>query len=267
MPYLKTQNNVEWHYQMEGEGKPLLFIHGWSMDCRVWRQQIKFFKNYFQVMAVDLPGHGKSEWQKVSLAEMAEDVQCILEKENMKNINLVGSSFGGLVALKLYEGFSENINKISFVGSLPHFSKTEQQPYGLDVKNIRKLSGQLDTDYESILRIFFRSLFTREERNTRRFKWIQKFRNVDVPPMKEAMTEYLNILEKEDLTETLKNVRCAMQFINGEGDEICNQEAVHHLKRIASQARFDTMDKRGHLPFLCTPEDFNHILKGFLDAA
>ncbi len=264
MPYLKTQSNIDWHYQIQGEGESLLFLHGWSVDSRIWRQQLKFFREHFRVIAVDLPGHGKSSWQKVSLGEMAEDIGHILNQENVKELSVVGSSLGGLVALKFYAIFYANIKQMTFVGTMPNFVKSEQQPYGLDIEKIRKLSGQLETDYTTILSIFFRSLFTKEERATRRFKWIQKFRKAEEPPMKAAMAEYLDILEQEDLTEVLKSVQCSMQFINGDGDEICNQEAVDYLKTIVSQARFDTMIKRGHLPFLSTPEEFNEVLHEFL---
>ncbi|VAX36792.1 hypothetical protein MNBD_UNCLBAC01-1296 [hydrothermal vent metagenome] len=264
MPYLKTNTGINWHYTISGEGQCLLFIHGWSVDHRIWRQQIKNFQKEFKVMAVDLPGHGQTTWKNVAFEDMAKDIKQIFKQEGFNEVIIVGSSLGGLMSLKLYAIAAERIAKMIFVGSLPKFAKSETQPFGLDIIQIRKLSGQLETDYASIVNIFFRSLFTKEERETRRFKWIQKFRKEEDPPMKDALAEYLNILECEDLTDVLKNVKVSMQFINGTGDDICNAKAVDFLKQIVPQARFDWMQQCGHFSFLSTPEGFNKILEVFV---
>ncbi len=141
----------------------------------------------------------------------------------------------------------------------------ENFPFGLDSNRIRKLSGQLSTDYPSIINVFFRSLFTKEERATRRFKWLQKFRRTDAAPMKEALIEYLEIIENEDLREVLKKVDVPTQFINGTEDYICSLAAIDALKELAPNAQFDYFEKCGHFPFLSKPYEFNEVLEKFLE--
>ena len=264
MPHLKAQSGIEWHYDIEGEGDPLLFIHGWGVDKRIWRQQSKFFSQYYKVMTVDLPGHGKSSWKKVELDIMARDLSFLLEKTQFSGITIIGSSLGGLVALKLYELFPECIVRMIFVGSMPKFAQSAGCPHGLDVDKIRKLEGQLQGDYSSVVNVFFRSLFTRHERQTRRFKWLQKFRQTVEAPMKQALSEYLDILEKEDLREVLKKIHIPVQFINGREDEICTKETVDFLKELSPKSRFDFFDQCGHFPFLSKPHEFNAIMGDFL---
>ncbi len=264
MPHLKAQSGIEWHYDIEGEGRQLLFIHGWGVDKRIWRQQSKHFADYYKVMTVDLPGHGKSSWEKVELQGMAEDLKLLLEETQFDNVTVVGSSLGGLVALKLYELAPNSIQRMIFVGAMPKFSKSEDYPYGLDIEKIRKLGGHLQSDYPSIINVFFRSLFTKQERQTRRFKWLQRFRqNIDMP-MRQALVEYLDILEKEDLREVLKKVNVPVQFINGREDEICCKEAVVLLKELSPKSQFDFFEQCGHFPFLSKPHEFNEVLGSFL---
>jgi len=266
MPHLETDRGVHWNYQRLGEGpRVLLFIHGWSVDHRIWRQQLKFFKKNYRVLAVDLPGHGQSSWQAVSLEDIACDIQQILEHEGGKDLSIISSSLGGLVALKLADLFPIHIKQITFVGAMPKFARAQDHPYGLDMKKIRKLSGQCATDYPSIVDIFFRSLFTKEERQTRRFKWIQRFRKGQGAPMQAALVEYLDILEQEDLRGVLKKMKLPMQFINGTGDEICDSAAVAYLKELSPGSRFDALDQCGHFPFLTRPYEFNKVLEEFLN--
>jgi len=264
MPHITTSSGIEWHYEMEGKGEKLLFLHGWGVDKRIWRQQEKFFSQFYQVMTVDLPGHGQSSWQKVSLEIMAKDLHSILEQLGFNRFTVIGSSVGGLMALKLYEVDSRGILRMIFVGSMPKFSKSPDYPHGLDVEKIRKFGGQLVNDYPSIVNIFFRSLFTREERQSRRYKWLQKFRQTTEVPMKQALIDYLDILEEEDLRDVLRQIKIPLQFINGRDDEICNAETVKFIQTIKPEGQFDFFENCGHFPFLSKPHEFNQLVEDFL---
>jgi len=264
VPLIKGKSGIEWFYDIEGEGENLLFIHGWGVDKRIWRQQSKYFSQSYRVMTIDLPGHGKSSWKKVSLEVMALDLKEILQYVNIDRVSIMGSSIGGLMALKLFQICPDIVKKMIFVGSMPKFAKSDDYPYGLDVDNIRKLGSQVDSDYPTIVNVFFRSLFTKEERQSRRFKWLMKFRRTDVTPMQHALAFYLDILEKEDLRQVLRYVHVPVQFINGREDEICNQKTVEFIKNLAPHARFDYFEKCGHFPFLSKPYEFNEMVESFL---
>ena len=264
MPYLKLKSGIEWHYDIEGEGKNLLFIHGWGVDKKIWRQQAKYFSKDYRVMTIDLPGHGKSGWKRIDLKEMVGDLNHLLDEMGFDDITVVGSSLGGLVALKLYEQFSCKIRRMVFVGVMPKFSKSQDYPHGLDIDKMRKLGGQLESNYPIIVNIFFRSLFTKQERQTRRYKWIQKFRRTDQVPMKQALLEYLDIMEKEDLREVLKKIKIPVQFINGREDEICTSATVVLLHKLSPESRFDFFEECGHFPFLSKPYEFNQLMEKFL---
>jgi len=265
MPLVKAESGIEWNYDICGEGDVLLFIHGWGVDGRIWRQQIKHFSQQYKVMTLDLPGHGKSGWEKVSLETIANDLNGIISDLMIEQLTIVGSSLGGLTALKLFNLSPNLIERMIFVGSLPKFSKTEDYPYGLDIKEMRKLESQLKRSYPFMVHVFFRSLFTIEERKTRRFKWLMKFKQEDTVPMKQALLDYLDILEHEDLREILRDVKIPIQFINGREDHICDQASVAHIKLIQPQARYDFFEKCGHFTFLSMPHEFNQVMESFLE--
>ncbi|MDP8211700.1 MAG: alpha/beta hydrolase [Candidatus Zapsychrus exili] len=264
MPHLTTNSGIEWYFDTVGRGDPLLFIHGWGVDRRIWRQQQKHFSRNYNVISVDLPGHGLSKFKKVELTQIAEDINQILESLDIDKITVVGSSLGGLVALKIYDLFPEGFKRLVFVGSAPKFSRADDYPYGLDMEQMRKLGKQIKEDYPSILNIFFRSLFTKQERQTRRYKWLQRFRRDDKPPMQDALIECLDILEVEDLREVLREVDIPTQFINGREDTICRQESVNIIKEILPSARYCFFEECGHFPFLSKAYEFNGLLEEFM---
>lgn len=264
MPQLETSRGLTWHYDCEGEGPPLLFLHGWGVNRRIWRQQSKYFSRRHRTVSVDLPGHGQTSWQPVSLRDIAEDIGFLLKRLRLDRVGVVASSFGGLVALKLFELFPDRIGFFVFAGSQPKFSRSDDYPFGLEAARIRKLASQVRTHYPGMVNIFFRSLFTQQERESRRFRWIQTFRKTDDVPRQEALLEILNILETEDLRPVLEKVDRPIQFITGTDDYICTKDCLIFLQNNVRHARLDWFEHCGHFPFLSRPHEFNQVMEEFI---
>lgn len=264
MPYLTTPRGLKWHYQSEGEGDNLVFLHGWGVNSRIWRQQAKYFSERYRVTAIDLPGHGQSGWQPVDLDGIAGEMLVLFDEIGVSRMYAVGSSFGGIVALKLIERDPQRITKLTLAGSQPRFCAAEDYPFGLEEGRIHKLAGQLEAEYPAMVHIFFRSLFTKHERGTRRYRWIQTFRKADSVPQKNALLHTLDILRRADVRPVLEGLKIPVQFINGTEDYICRREIYEYYRRVLPQARFDWFEKCGHFPFLIYPHDFNRMLSAFL---
>ncbi len=64
MPYLETQPGVMIHWEEAGTGRPVVFVHGWSMSSRAFSGQQEALEASNRVIAVDLRGHGRSSCEK-----------------------------------------------------------------------------------------------------------------------------------------------------------------------------------------------------------
>ncbi len=281
MPVLRTHRGLDWHYEASGTGDPIVFIHGFGGSSRWWQAQKEFLRDGYEVITVDLPGHGTSGWMPVTLNDLAVDLHQIIAGLGTPPFSIVASSFGGLIALELYRMMPGAVMRISFAGSIPKFSRGPGYPAGLDIDRIRTLSKQLDPstvaqdvvpaevsglrgDYASILDIFFRSLFTMQERDSGRFQWIKELNSTGPLPQREALKCFLDILEKADLRDRLSSIICPVQFITGREDYICPQPIMAWVAEHFLNARFDVMDGCGHLPFLTKPGEYNELLEDFL---
>lgn len=264
MPFFKTHRGLNWHYEISGTGETLVMIHGLGASGHIWQAQKDFLQTDFQVLTLDLPGHGKSAWMPVTLTDMAIDIRQILSGIGISQFSLIASSMGGLVALELYRQVAQDIMRISLVGGIPKFAKGPNYPAGLDIGKIRMLSQQFDGDYALILDIFFRSLFTMKERESERFKWVKELRQSEPLPQREALKCFLDILEKADLRDRVSQVICPLQFITGTEDYICPRAIMDWVAGHTHNARFDFIDGCGHLPFLIEVEEYNRLLEDFL---
>lgn len=241
----------------------LVFLHGFGGSRLFWRQQLDGFSSVTQCIAVDLPGHGESPWEACSLSDMAGQVMAVLRKSGVQRAHLVGSSFGGLVALEMWRQWPPAFSAVTLVGSLPRFTAEEGFPAGLSVPRIRKLAGQFKGDVGPVLDMFLRSLFTMKERSGEQYGEIKKLRQLAPLPRREALLAMLDILEQSDLRDLFIKVDVPLQLIAGDGDHICPPSAVEALRAIKPSVRVDMFAGCGHFPFLSRPREFNFVLKEF----
>ncbi len=240
-----------------------LFIHGFGGCAQLWAAQAAHFRTKGRVVAVNLPGHGGAPWHGETLPDMAACVARALGPAPVDGqVIAVANSFGGLVALELWKSYPRIFRSLTLAGSLPRFTYTPQFPAGLDAPRIRKFMAQLEGDVPSVLEMFFRSLFSPEERASPWYGLIKQARQQEVVPSKETLHAFLRILGTADLRETLKTVTVPVQFVLGDNDPICPLEVIGPLREIVPSARVNIMPGCGHFPFLSRADEFNALLEG-----
>ena len=96
-------NDINLYYEKTGQGEPVLFIHGLGSSTGDWESQVKEFSKNYQVVALDLRGHGQSDKPAgpYSMSLFASDTVGFLKALGIKSAHIVGISLGGAVAFQL----------------------------------------------------------------------------------------------------------------------------------------------------------------------
>jgi non-heme chloroperoxidase len=90
--FYSTDDGNKMYFEAYGSGEyAIVFIHGWSINCRSWDDQIDFFKDKHKVILIDLPGFGKSEHnrQDWSMQHYGKDIAGLCRELEFKNVYLV----------------------------------------------------------------------------------------------------------------------------------------------------------------------------------
>ncbi|MDX8499947.1 alpha/beta fold hydrolase [Mesorhizobium sp. VK4C] len=97
-----------------GSGAPVLFIHGVGMNAAIWQPQIERMADRWDVIAIDMLGHGRSPLppQAPELADYAGQVIRLLDHLGLDKVSVVGHSMGALVAQELALLAPERVNRI-----------------------------------------------------------------------------------------------------------------------------------------------------------
>ncbi|MBL8769435.1 MAG: alpha/beta hydrolase [Planctomycetes bacterium] len=132
-------NGVEIRYVTAGEGEPVVLLHGWMSDGSMWgRLDTNPATEEYQLIAVDLRGHGKSgkphEPEQYG-PEMAEDVVRLLDHLELKKAHLVGYSMGAIVAGKIAATHPDRVLSLVFGGQAPVLT-TDVKEVKVDAREI-----------------------------------------------------------------------------------------------------------------------------------
>ncbi|MGB1538626.1 MAG: alpha/beta fold hydrolase [Pseudomonadales bacterium] len=101
------------------EQPAVIFIHGAGMDHTVWLMPARHFARHgYNVVAVDLPGHGRSTGQALTTVEqMADWVSQVLKALDIASAAVVGHSMGSLIALEFAARFSDQTRSLALLGT------------------------------------------------------------------------------------------------------------------------------------------------------
>ena len=97
----------------------IVFVHGAAFDHSVWQWQSRYFAHHgFTVLALDLPGHGRSPGTpRATIGEMADWIAAFVEAASLPRVALAGHSMGSLVALETALRHPARVTRLALVGT------------------------------------------------------------------------------------------------------------------------------------------------------
>ncbi len=118
-----TIRGCRYFVTVQGHGRPLLLLHGFTGSSQSWRECIPALSSHFQVIAVDLLGHGRTDSPpdptRYQMPEAAADLLAILDALAAVQADLLGYSMGGRLALYTAVHHPRRINRLILESASP----------------------------------------------------------------------------------------------------------------------------------------------------
>jgi len=251
--------------EVSGRGTPLVLLHGWGLNLRVWDALAGVLGERHEIIALDLPGHGRSAWhaRDATLQGQARAVLDALAPGS--RITLLGWSLGGQVALQAAALAPERIERLVLVSTTPSFVVRPDWLHGARPEVLETLARGLDQDYERTVTEF---LELQVRGSTDAHAVLLALRQAVLThgvAQREALAAGLDVLATADLRPLLPDIRQPALVVAGQYDRVTHPAASRELALELPAGRYVEMRRAGHAPFLSHGEQFAAALLSFLD--
>jgi pimeloyl-ACP methyl ester carboxylesterase len=255
------------HYEVRGEGEPIVFIYGLACLINHWHFQIEHFSHTHKAIAFDIRGHHKSDIpddpQNLSLEAVARDIPYLFRELGIKKAHFAGHSLGAQTILKTYELSPELFKSITFING---FAKNPiKGMFGLDViepffrfaQNLyQKNPALLDTIWKRVienpLSILGAGVAGGFNLRVTQLKDIEIYaRGVAQTPLKVFLPFFENMMTFEG-DQVATQIQVPTLIISGDKDMVTPQNFQEELHRLISGSEFVRVPYGSH----CTQLDF-----------
>lgn len=239
---------------------PILLIHGWGANGRIFRPLCAALPPELQsaCAAPDLPGHGEADFNGVfDIAAIADGLAARLERP----AHIVGWSLGGMVALAMAVRHPARVRSLCLTATAAKITAAANYPQGLKRMPLAAMIDGFRADYAAAMHRFIelQLLYTPEKRH-----WIQDWStDVAAPGAPAALEAALAALEAADWRAELPEIHCPVLLVYGGKDALTPVRMGEYLHRHLPGSRLYIIDKAAHAPFLSHSDEMAATLIDF----
>jgi len=240
-------------YSVYGAGKAsLIFIHGWSCDSRYWQKQLSVFSKDYQVIAIDLAGHGNSSLDRIdyTMLSFAKDIKAVIEKEKVNEAILVGHSMGGGVIAEAARLMPKKVTAIIGIDALQNVAEKLPQ------KALDEVVEPFEINFKNAAQGFIISMFPKGTEK-KIINWVKE--DMSSAPKEVALSAFRNYMGQyvnNEAAQVFKNITVPVVSINARLWPTSPDDNRKHIKNY----KLFYIEETGHFPMLEKPKEFNKIL-------
>lgn len=260
MPYL-TVDDTRLYYEEQGEGPPLLFVHGLGSSSRDWFEQVSHFADRYRVLRIDLRGHGRSgrPLGPYHIAQFARDVAVGLRRLDAAPAHVVGLSMGGMVALELAASAPALIRSLVITNSV---ADTRLQTWAdLWFYVSRRVMVQV-LGMRRVGHLLAERLFPKRNQETHRREFVKRWSQND----KQAYLWSVDAIMGWSVTDRLPTISAPTLLVSSDQDYTPVSTKNRMAARMPNAELAVISDARHALP-VEKPDAFNALVEEFLARA
>ncbi len=239
-------------WPLDGDKPSLVFIHGAANNRLFWRHQVEGLADYFNTIAIDLPGHGESPGPGCGhIADYTKVVLSFLDHLNIPDPIPCGLSMGGAITLQLLIDHGER------------FSAGILMNTGARLRVNPLLFKTIETDFEKFIEsIVSMALSSQSDKDVLR-PVIQKI--VDCKPMV-AYNDF-KACDQFDVMQGLKSIETPVLVVTASDDMLTPSKYGQFMSQEIQNARIVNIEAAGHMPPLEKPEAVIAAIRQYLRKA
>ena len=259
-------NGQTLYWESHGKGTPLVLVMGIGYDATLWGlHQVPFFSEHFQTIVFDNRDVGRSSQAAgaYTIADMADDLDGLLDGLGVEQAHLLGLSMGGMICQEFAIRYPNRLNKLVLTGTGAAPARAKFNPISIwSFVKSHDIEG-LTFAAQQFLWLFSESFRRNHEAVDQTLQMLASNPN---PVSADAYQRQAKAYVKHDALDQLGQVTAPTIVISGERDRLTPPWIGRELADAIPGAKFHIVEGPGssHVLPLERPEDFNKIALSFL---
>ncbi|MCK4842014.1 MAG: pimeloyl-ACP methyl ester esterase BioH [Methylococcales bacterium] len=249
------------HKEVYGQGKPVVLIHGWAMHTGIWRKFAQQLAQHYQVICLDLPGHGLSE--SVEPYALQQVTDALIDAMPESTACVLGWSLGATVAISLARHYPQRVNALILIAGNPRFVQ-DGHWVGIQPKLLKDFANNLSINFSVTLIRFLALQVNSLPEGKALLKELKIAMKECDPPVGKVLQGGLDILSQTDLRDDLVSLNCPISIIQGDNDSLVPVQASLDMQKIKPACQLNIIEGAGHVPFLSHQSQLIKIINHFL---
>ena len=264
MSMFKTSDGVNLYYEVAGEGKPIVFIHGWTADHTSFEAQVKNLSSEFKIITYDLRGHGASDRPEKGLTmnRYAVDLEELMEYLELKDVVLVGWSMGSSIIFDYVRTYGvSRLSSVAIVDMTPKLINDDEWKMGLyhGKFTIEDTFDALTTMCNNWMD--FAEDFAKDAipyLSEKELEPILEALNTNTPHIMYSMW---TAMSANDYRDVLKNITVPTLIIYGEKSTLYSEETARYLKKNIQNSKLVPFENCTHFLVVENPDKLSKVVK------
>jgi pimeloyl-[acyl-carrier protein] methyl ester esterase len=246
--------------KQQGQGEPLICIHGWGFNGEIWNAVATQLATQWQVLQVDLPGHGRSPMSDYQLPILVEQLAYALPSHAV----WLGWSLGGLLSMATALQYPNRVRALVLVSTSPRFITATDWTHAITPEVLKAFAQELQQDVMGTLQRFLALQVRGSEAARQQLRTLHKLLKGAGLPQSEALQGGLDLLLTTDLRTQLHHIQCPTLLYLGSKDTLIPVGIGEDCQKYFPHLQTAYLPTAGHLPFLSHPQDFLQTVQTFL---
>jgi pimeloyl-ACP methyl ester carboxylesterase len=242
-----------------GGGDPVVCLHGVTGHAWMWHGVTSALGDQHRVVALDLRGHGDSQWSAEAAYETDEhvaDLGGVLDSIGLESVHLVGLSWGGLVALRLAASFAASVRSLVVIDAPLAFeqeaSDVPERPYAFDDHASVEAWERQSNPHAPAAMIGVMAAFG--VRPGDRGSLVRKY---------DRFFTHTWPFRRNDHTDDWREVRVATLLVRASASHVLSEDAAQAMRRERPDVTFEQLQECGHLVPVERPVELADVLRRF----
>jgi 3-oxoadipate enol-lactonase len=254
-------NGFDMHYEVAGEGTPVLFVHGYPFDGSMWQPQVEALSDGARLIMPDLRGCGRSTATPppYSMDLYADDLKGLLDHLGIERAVLAGLSMGGYISFAFYRKYADRVQALALLDTRPQADSPEARENRKKAAETARNEGAAAIAKGLIPKLF--SPKTLESQSPVVDQVRQMMERQEVEGIVGALTA---MMDRPDSTPTLAQITCPTLIVVGADDVLTPPDASRQMHEAIQGSQLEIIPDAGHLSTMEQPDRVNRILGNWL---